>query len=130
LNFSYFPQGGIGSDENYMVIRGRDCPTDQVLMMRFDQFIPNESLINFLSPTYADSCYPLYIGHVPEQGFIEYETLLNGSMELTTMTPYDWDSETPGKIEGTFEFTVTDERGIDTIRVTEGRFRFDVPQIF
>jgi len=35
-----------------------------------------------------------------------------------------------GTIKGTFEFIVTDEIGIDTIHVTGGRFRFDVPQIF
>jgi len=51
-------------------------------------------------------------------------------MTIGQFIPRESGNSPLGTIKGTFEFTVTDEIGIDTIHVTEGRFRFDVPQIF
>lgn len=51
-------------------------------------------------------------------------------MNIEQFLPRENGSSPLGTVKGTFEFTVTDEIGIDTIQITEGRFRFDVPQIF
>ncbi len=59
-----------------------------------------------------------------------YENLIDGYMDIEHFIPRKDNNSPFGSIKGTFEFTVTDEARMDTMRITNGRFRFDVPQIF
>ncbi|NEN25603.1 hypothetical protein G3O08_19095 [Cryomorpha ignava] len=54
----------------------------------------------------------------------------DGSSSSDTLYSYDDWYLQYGAIKGTFHFTVTDTNALDTFRITDGSFRFDVPQIF
>ncbi|NEN25610.1 hypothetical protein G3O08_19130 [Cryomorpha ignava] len=51
-------------------------------------------------------------------------------MNIATFTPRDSSSEKLGKIEGTFEFTVVNEENDSIIHITDGAFRFKVPNVW
>ena len=71
---------------------------------------------------------PAFI-HYIEPGYeIEMDSLISGSMNITTFSPRDSVSEHLGKIEGTFEFTIANQDS--TIYITNGAFRFKVPNIW
>lgn len=54
----------------------------------------------------------------------------DGQMNIEQFSPKENGDSPLGTFQGTFQFTVTNEIGIDTIRISEGRFQFDIPQIF
>src|SRR5690554_6629887 len=54
----------------------------------------------------------------------------DGQMNIEQFSPKENGDSPLGTFQGTFQFTVTNEIGIDSIRISEGRFRFDIPQIF
>jgi len=104
---------------------GRDCSTDITLSIGMHGLEHQTGQINFLEPSFADSVFPVYISD-----FVIYKNLVSGSMIINQFEPRENGSGPLGWIQGTFELVVTDDNSSDTIRVTEGRFGFDVPQIF
>lgn len=88
-------------------------------------------ILNFIQPNFSDSIYPFYGYFSDISGqLVLFENLIDGQMNIEQFLPRENGSSPFGSVKGTFDFTVTNEIGIDTIRITEGSFRFDVPQIF
>jgi hypothetical protein len=131
LYFNYYPEPYLNSPAGYAILRGRSCQTYTGAAIRINGLDHQTGELDFLQPAFADSIYPYYRYNDDSlEEPILYEKLVSGSMYIEEFIPGENGSSPLGTIKGTFEFTVTDETGIDTIRVTEGRFRFDVPQIF
>jgi|SRR5690554_1841552 len=130
LKFYYYQEALGGVEPNYMLLSGYDCPQAKGVSLRLFGIDHQTGYLNFLKPTYADSCSPAFI-HFVEPGYIvEMENLISGSMNITTFTPRDSITHRLGKIEGTFEFTVANEENDSVIHVTDGAFRFKVPNIW
>ncbi|NEN25173.1 hypothetical protein G3O08_16855 [Cryomorpha ignava] len=128
LGFYYYGANTGGLDDKYMVIFGKDCPASQTMAIRLFGMEHQAGYLDFLQPSFADSCSPAFI-HYIEPGYeIEMDSLISGSMNITTFTPRDSISEKLGKLEGTFEFTIANQDSI--IHVTDGAFRFKVPNIW
>ncbi|NEN25171.1 hypothetical protein G3O08_16845 [Cryomorpha ignava] len=132
LSFYYYQEETGGVPAGSMVISGRNCPTGEAVALRFEGVEPNVGFLDFNFPTYADSCFPIYRNAHIETGstIIHYESLIVGSMNISSFTPRDSVTEKLGKIEGTFEFTVANEENDSIIHVTDGAFRFKVPNIW
>ena len=129
--FDYYPEPFMDVPEGYCLISGVNCQTFEALSIRINGLNPKTGNLSFTQPSFADSIYPLYsIPDTLSEEVVKYEDLIDGSMTIDQFIPRKNGSSPLGTISGVFEFTVTDEVGMDTIRVTEGRFRFDVPQIF
>ena len=129
--FDYYPEAYLNVPEGYMLLAGKDCINSQTCGIRIFGFTGEEGSINFLNPTRADSILPyhrVYPGDSLES--ILYDKMIEGSLNIEELKPRESGNTPLGTIKGTFEFTLTDDSGLDTIRVTNGRFRFDVPQIF
>ena len=129
--FDYYPEAYMGVPEGYMVLGGIHCPTYNAVAIRIYGYERDTGYFNFVNPIKVDSISPFY-SFDPDSisPRILYEELINGNVNIEQLVPRASGNSPFGTIKGTFEFTVTDEQGIDTIHVTEGRFRFDVPQIF
>lgn len=131
LYFNYYPEPYLNSPAGYTILRGRNCQTYTGVAVRMDGLIHQTGELDFLEPTFADSIYPYYrYNDLSLEEPILFEKLISGSMYIKEFIPRANGSSPFGTITGTFEFTVTNEFGTDTIHITEGRFRFDVPQIF
>ena len=115
-----------------MVISGRDCPTGESVALRFEGIEPNTGYLDFEFPSYADTCFPIYRNGylVTDSPVVYYDHMIAGSMNITTFTPRDSITEKLGKIEGTFEFSVANEENDSIIHITDGAFRFKVPNIW
>jgi len=114
-----------------MSLVGIHCPTYNAVGIGVFGYNEEPGVINFTETTDVDSVsvyHRAYPGDSLES--VLYEIMIDGFLNIEELKPRESGSSPFGTIKGTFEFTVTDEIGIDTIHVTEGRFRFDVPQIF
>ena len=130
LSFYYYQEEIGGVPSGSMLISGRDCPSHQTISLRFSGMTTNTGYLNFLEPTYADSCFPGYRHFISGTGEFLFENLNSGYMDITTFTPRDSVTQKPGKIEGTFEFSVANENNDSIIHITDGAFRFKVPNIW
>ena len=129
--FDYYPEAFMSVPEGYMALGGVHCPTYNSVAIRVFGYEQDTGYIDFVDPIVVDSISPYYSFDADSLSpRILYENLVDGSIVLHEIIPRESGNSPLGTISGTFEFTVTDETGIDTIHVTEGRFRFDVPQIF
>ncbi len=128
--FYYYHEETAGISAGYLLIRGRDCPTGRNVRIRISGLSPETGFLDFSAPAFADSCFPGYVHFVNEQNEIHMEHLLAGSATITTFTPRDSVSLEYGRIEGTFEFSVTNENQDSIIHITEGAFRFKVPNMW
>ncbi|NEN25168.1 hypothetical protein G3O08_16830 [Cryomorpha ignava] len=132
LSFYYYKEATAGIDAGYFLLSGVDCPTYNAIALRIFGMNPNTGYLDFLEPAFADSCSPI-VQSVPGEiveGMFYYDQLISGSMNITAFTPRDSVTEKLGKIEGTFEFTVANEENDSIIHVTDGAFRFKVPNIW
>ena len=129
--FDYYPQEYLNIPAKSMSLVGIHCPTYDGVGIGIFGYNEEIGTINFNDATIVDSIL-VYYSHDPDSisPRILYEELIDGNVNIEQLVPRASGNSPFGTIKGTFEFTVTDEQGIDTIRVTEGRFRFDVPQIF
>lgn len=132
LSFYYYENATAGVPAGSMVISGRDCPTGESVVLRFEGLNPNMGYLDFNIPTYADTCFPIYRSAYldTDSPVVYYEHLLSGSMNITTFTPRDSITHRLGKIEGTFEFSVANEENDSVLHITDGAFRFKVPNIW
>lgn len=130
--FNYYPEPYLGSNAGYTIIRGLNCFTDQSVGIRVYGLVPSEGILDFVNPIIADSVSPY-------QGFFNWsdstlttiECLVDGQMVIEHFIPREPGANTPsGSIKGTFNFSVTDSLNTDTFHITDGRFRFNVPQVF
>lgn len=128
LSFYYY-QEPIGDQEpNYLVISGFDCPSGRTVKLRFFGLEHQTGFMNFVQPTYADSCSPFYKHYIEPGNEIEMDSLVSGSINITSFSPRDLITDKLGKIEGTFEFTIANEDSV--LSITDGSFRFKVPNIW
>ena len=129
--FDYYPEPFMGMPEGYMAFGGIHCPTYNAVAIRIFGYERDTGYFNFVNPIKVDSISPYYSFDADSLSpRILYENLIEGNMMINEIIPRASGNSPFGTIKGTFEFTVTDEEGIDTIHVTGGSFRFDVPQIF
>lgn len=127
--FHYYPAGAGGLDNGYMLISGRDCPTSLGVMLRiFNPQIPTIGEVNIVQPSFADSISPLVL-HI-DGDILNFEFEPSGFLSIDTFTPRDSLTMEFGKLEGTFEFTVSNEELDSTVHVTDGAFRFKVPNFW
>ena len=129
-SFYYYTAGTGGLTENYILISGRDCPSDLGVALRIFNPTPVEGSFDMLSAEFADSISPSVLQIDSEEGILTFQELIGGHLDLTTFTPRDSISLVEGRIEGTFEFSVTNENQDSTIHITEGAFRFKVPNMW
>ena len=129
--FDYYPEQYLDIPAKSMSLVGIHCPSYDGVGIGIFGYNEEIGLINFNDATNVDSV-TAYYSHDPDSisPRILYEELIDGKVNIEQLVPRASGNSPLGTIKGTFEFTVTDEIGMDTIRVTEGRFRFDVPQIF
>lgn len=128
--FYYYPAGTAGLPDDYILISGKHCPSNKSVTIRLYNPVPTTGYLHFLEPAFADSCSPFY-RHTSEEGlYIMMENLISGSMNIETFTPRDSITLEEGRIEGTFEFSVTNENQDSIIHITEGVFRFKVPNMW
>ena len=111
-----------------MLIKGENCPQSRILTIRLFGMEHQTGYLDFLEPTFADSCSPAYIHFIETGNILEVNDLISGSMNITTFTPRDSITQKLGKIEGTFEFTIANQD--TTLYITDGAFRFKVPNIW
>ncbi len=129
--FNYYPEAYGGNEAGYMVMSGRNCEEYEVVGLRINGIFKDDTNILFINPTNVDSAYPYYSIMDSVAGVnITYEKVLNGEMNIEQFIPRADGSSPYGTIKGTFHFTVTDDNAVDTFHITDGSFRFDVPQIF
>lgn len=130
-SFYYYETGMGGLEESYMIIRGENCPDHLSIGLRNFGIIPNTGYMDFHQPTFADSCSP-YVRQSFGPGIDTpvFDSLIAGGMNITTFTPRDSITQELGKIEGNFEFSVANEKNDSIIHITEGAFRFKVPNIW
>jgi len=129
--FYYYPAGAGGLDDGYMLILGRDCPTDRASALRiFNPVVPITGVIDFIAPQYADSISPIYFYYDSNSEGIAFDNTITGHMNIVEFTPRDSITMEFGKLEGTFEFTVSNEAQDSTIHITDGAFRFKVPNFW
>jgi hypothetical protein len=127
--FYYYPAGAGGLDDGYMLISGRDCSTSLGVMLRiFNPEIPTIGEVDLTQPSFADSISPLVL-HIDDD-VLNFENEPSGILKISTFTPRDSTTMEFGKIEGTFQFTVSNEQLDSSIHVTEGSFRFKVPNFW
>lgn len=124
--FGYYPEAGDGIEAGYMVIRGRDCETTDVVALRFSGFTAGTGQVDLLEPTIADSCYPIFGRIFPD--ILTFDSLLFGSMNLVHFSPSTLPNGALGLVEGTFEFSVANAELDSTVHITEGNFRFRIQQ--
>ena len=113
-----------------MLISGRDCPSDIGVALRIFNPTPVEGNFDMLSPEFADSISPGIRHFISGEGEYLFTELISGYINIATFTPRDSISLAEGRIEGTFEFSVTNENQDSTIHITEGAFRFKVPNMW
>ena len=129
--FDYYPESYLGTPAHYMVFGGRNCSEFSSVTIRINGMEHSTGILDFLEPTYADSIFPYYrYFDLQDSVFVIAETLVEGEMNIEQFIPRADGSSPYGTIRGTFHFTVTDTNAVDTFRITDGSFRFDVPQIF
>ncbi len=131
LIFYYYPEAYLTVAEKYMVFGSSNCSEKVNMSIRIDGLEHTTGILDFLEPAFADSIYPYYrYLDMEDSIYVKLETLVDGEMKIIDFIPRQDGSSPYGTFKGTFHFTLTDSMGIDTIRVTDGSFRFDVPQIF
>ncbi|NEN25601.1 hypothetical protein G3O08_19085 [Cryomorpha ignava] len=128
--FNYYPEAYGGNEAGYMVMSGTNCPTYTYVTIRIYGLLPTTGHLDFLTPAFADSISPFYNYTAADSTSTIYEQLIDGEMNIEQFIPRADGSSPYGTIKGTFHFTVTDTNALDTFRITDGSFRFDVPQIF
>jgi|SRR5690554_4329682 len=128
--FDYYPEAYLGSPAGFMGLRGRNCSNYEVVGIRINGIFINDNYISFIQPSAVDSAYPYYSIENSLGQIVTYENVLDGEMNIEQFIPRVDGSSPYGTIKGTFNFTVTDENAVDTFHITDGSFRFDVPQIF
>lgn len=122
LLFDYYPESAMGVDQGYMVIRGKDCYSNRSVGIRFVDYYPSGDTVNFLTPIQADSISPFYSYRDPN--LITNEILINGTLIFSRFESRD--DESLGTVEGTFEFTVSNETQDSIFHVTDGEFRYRI----
>jgi len=130
-SFYYYPAGAGGPDNAYMLISGRNCDENMTVALRFyNPDIPALGAFDFLSPEFADSTSPGILHIISGDGVYKFEKLIGGEMNIDAFTSRDSTTMAFGRLEGTFQFSVSNEEIDSTVHVTDGVFRFKVPNFW
>lgn len=125
--FDYYPEDFMDIPEGHMTFGGRNCVDTTLLFLRFYGMSQDASgPTSLIDLSYADSCSPVF----RFSDFTTYENLIDGSMNIEEFTPRESGTSPFGVMRGTFELRLTNDQNTDTLTITEGRFNYDVPQIF
>lgn len=131
LDFLYAPIAYDDFAAGRTIMRGKNCQENTSLTIRINGLEPKIGRLDFINPSFADSIFPYYQYRDNENFFSrKIETLVEGEMNIIHFIPRKEGSNQYGSIKGTFNFVLTDTLGQDTLRITDGQFRFDVPSIF
>jgi hypothetical protein len=118
--FGFYPESADGISAGYLVIGGRHCSGgDNFVALRFFGFEPNQELLDFIQPTFADSCFPLF-----KNEDLRFEELISGQMDIQHFRPRI--SEEKGLVEGTFECKLKNTETDSIVNITNGYFRFRI----
>ena len=131
--FNYYPESYLSVPQGYGLFGGRNCNTYDRLVMITHGLKPETGFLSFTQPAFADSVTPYYqYTDFVDSTTVLFDQLVDGQMKIEHFIPREsTEPNTPlGSVQGTFEFRLTNETRADTIRVTDGRFRLDVIQIF
>jgi hypothetical protein len=126
--FYYYPAGIAGMDSSYLLLSGNNCNDNgpPVVSLRFIGIEPFTGYLDFLDPEKGDSCSPAVLG----TQLIAYEQLIEGWIDVEEFSPRQPNNGDFGTFKGTFAFTVGHD-SLETIyEITEGQFRFAVPNIW
>ncbi|NEN25604.1 hypothetical protein G3O08_19100 [Cryomorpha ignava] len=124
--FSYYPAGTAGMEESYLLFKGRICNIGKSVAIRMSGVEPFTGTLNMVESTLVDSCFP-YVWLRADQF---YEQLQSGTLIVEEFTPRQPNNGPFGNFEGTFEFVVSNDTLDSVIHITEGQFRFRVPNIW
>lgn len=92
---------------------------------------PFTGYLDFLNPAPGDSCAPVVLGGELMGGqLVVYNRLIEGSINVAEFSPRQPNNGDFGTFKGTFEFTVTHDTIETVYEVTNGEFRFAVPNIW
>jgi hypothetical protein len=124
--FYYYPPGAVqGIDSSYILLRGIDCDANSgpVVIIGFLGVEPFTGYLDFLNPEQGDTCAPVVLGN----NLITYDRLIDGWMDVEEFSPRQPNNGDFGTFKGTFGFTVTHDTIETVYEVTDGEFRFAVP---
>jgi hypothetical protein len=126
--FYYYPEGSVGLDDSYLVAGGTNCETSEAVNLRFEGITPITGYFDLTDTLVADSCFPIYTRVLSLNGF--YDQLQSGYIDIAEFSPRNDGQGEFGNFEGRFAFTVGHD-SLETIyEITEGQFRFAVPNIW
>jgi hypothetical protein len=125
--FEYYPEAFMSVPAGYMQFGGRDCRDDRALYLSLFGTSPEaHGFTSLENMSYADSCTPTFFF----SDLTTYQNLIDGSLNIEEFTPRESGTSSFGVMRGTFELRLTNDQNTDTLNITEGRFNYDVPQIF
>lgn len=123
--FYYYPAGTAGFENSYLLAKGTNCEVSEDVALRFEGLLPQTGYFSFNDTLLADSSFPIYA-----RALTFYDRLQSGYIEITEFSPRDGGQGEFGNFEGSFEFTVKHDTIDGVINITEGQFRFSVPNIW
>lgn len=123
--FYYYPPGIAGMDSSYLLLSGQNCDGNgpPIVSLRFVGIEPFTGYLDFFDPLPGDSCTPVVI----RNGLVAYDQLIEGWINVEEFSPRQPNNGDFGTFKGTFGFTVTHDTIQTVYEVTDGEFRFSVP---
>ncbi len=128
-SFYYYPAGSVGEiDTNVISMRGINCnAVDQpVIFLGLHGIEPFTGYLNFLNTESGESGRPVVV----HGNLIAFDKLVDGWIDVDEFSPRQPNNGDFGTFRGTFEFTVTHDTIETVYEITEGEFRFAVPNIW
>ncbi|MCZ4409672.1 hypothetical protein O3Q51_12690 [Cryomorphaceae bacterium 1068] len=124
-SFYYYSAGTAGLDDSYLLAKGVNCDTGEGVTLRMKGLEPQAGYYNVLDTLLADSVFPAY-----NRGTIFYDQLQSGYIQIDEFSPRDGGQGEFGNFAGSFEFAIMNDTLDTVIHITEGQFRFAVPNIW
>jgi hypothetical protein len=124
--FWYYPAGTVGGiDSSVISLRGIDCDANDqpVVIIGLRGYEPFTGYLDFLNTEPGDSCQPVVV----HGNLIAYDKLIEGWIDVEEFSPRQPNNGDFGTFKGTFGFTVTHDTIETVYEVTDGEFRFAVP---
>jgi hypothetical protein len=133
-SFWYYPSGTVGNiDSSLIYLRGINCDElgQPIVSITLSGIEPFTGYLDFLDPPPGDSCIPQILGGELINGqLVAYDQLIEGWIDVEEFSPRQPNNGDFGTFKGTFAFTVTHDTIETVYEVTDGEFRFAVPNTF
>lgn len=121
--FSYYSAGVAGFDESYLLAYGRNCESGSTVAIRMSDINPGTGYYDLTDTIIADSSFPVYrIGY-----HTHYETLESGFIQIDEFSLRESPNGDFGNFQGSFGFVLRNDSLQTSVNITEGQFRFEVP---